>query len=289
MAAPVHNAVVVREFGATGEQCRGGVHPGRDYRAEHGTAVRATLAGVVVQVEGDRVVVESNGIWHLYSHLSEPAVRRGDTVETGDQLGLALGPHLHYEERVTPYRPADRRNPRFDVHVSRPAYGERVIATRFDTDRLALLPLSPEYAEPMARVLSAPELYSFIGGEPPSLEQLAERYQRQVAGSGRPGEHWLNWVLRLRPDDVLVGYVQATVTGDEAEIAWVVGADWQGRGIAREAATGLVGWLRGQGLERIVAHVHPEHAASAAVASAAGLSRTEQLDDGEQLWVLQLR
>lgn len=61
-------------------------------------------------------MVESNAIWHIYDHLAEPEVRQGDTVETGDRLGLATGPHLHYEERVTPYRAEDRRSPRFDLH-----------------------------------------------------------------------------------------------------------------------------------------------------------------------------
>lgn len=116
MAAPVHRATVIRDFGVAGDTSQDGLHPGRDYRADHGTTIRATLAGVVVRVEGDEVVVESNAIWHLYSHLSEVQVRRGDTVETGDCLGLALGPHLHYEERVKPYRPGDHRSPRFDLH-----------------------------------------------------------------------------------------------------------------------------------------------------------------------------
>jgi RimJ/RimL family protein N-acetyltransferase len=160
-----------------------------------------------------------------------------------------------------------------------------MIATSFTTERLELLPLKVEYAGEMARVLSARELYGFIGGEPPTVEQLTERYRRQIAGSGRPGEYWLNWVISL--DGVLVGYVQATVIGDEAEIAWVVGADWQGQGIAKEAATGLAEWLREQdSAVRIAAHVYPEHPASQAVARAAGLVATGQLDDdGEELWI----
>jgi len=161
-----------------------------------------------------------------------------------------------------------------------------MIATRFDTARLALLPLRVEYAEEMAKVLADPGLYTFIGGEPPSVEVLEKRYGRQVAGSGDPGESWLNWVISSLQDDELVGFVQATVTADEAEIAWVVGTAWQGRGYAKEAAVGLVAWLRAQGAGRIIAHVHPDHAASASVAAAAGLSRTDQLDDGELLWVL---
>jgi RimJ/RimL family protein N-acetyltransferase len=157
-----------------------------------------------------------------------------------------------------------------------------VIASTLHTARLAMLPLRVEYAGEMAKVLADPNLYTFIGGEPPTLEGLENRYRRQLAGPGRDDEHWLNWVLQY--DDQLIGYVQATVTGSTAEIAWVIGTGWQGRGYAKEAALGLVTWLDEQGVERIIAHVHPDHAASAAVTKAAGLSRTDQLDDGEYLW-----
>jgi RimJ/RimL family protein N-acetyltransferase len=163
-----------------------------------------------------------------------------------------------------------------------------VIATRFDTERLALLPLQVEYAEEMAGVLAASELYTFTGGEPPTAESLATQYERQIKGPDRPGEYWLNWVLRSLQDDALVGYVQATVTDDEAEIAWVVGTAWQGRRYAKEAAVGLVTWLETHGVRRIVAHVHPDHAASAAVTSAAGLNRTEVVQDGEYRWQREL-
>ena len=154
--------------------------------------------------------------------------------------------------------------------------------SRFDTARLTLLPLQVEYAGEMAQVLSDPALYKFTGGEPPTVEALEARYGRQVAGPGRPDEQWLNWVIQR--DGKLIGYVQATVTGSTAEIAWVIGSDWQGNGYAKESAQGLVTWLEAQGIRRIIAHVHPDHSASAAVTAAAGLTRTAQVDDGEYLW-----
>ncbi|WP_238155381.1 GNAT family N-acetyltransferase [Kribbella soli] len=150
------------------------------------------------------------------------------------------------------------------------------------TDRLALLPLEVEYAAPMAEVLSDPALYTFTGGEPPSVAALEARYRRQLAGPGRPDEQWLNWVIKY--EDTLIGYVQATVIDGTAEIAWVIGTAWQGRGFAKEAAQGLVTWLRAQRIGRIIAHVHPDHTASAAVAAAIGLARTDVLEDGEYLW-----
>jgi murein DD-endopeptidase MepM/ murein hydrolase activator NlpD len=117
MAAPVHHLDVTREFGVTGDD---GFHSGRDYRVAAGTPIRATMAGVVVRVSAEQVVVESNAIWHLYDHLAEPEVSQGDTVETGESLGVATGPHLHYEERVAPYGPGDHRSPRFDLHPHAP-------------------------------------------------------------------------------------------------------------------------------------------------------------------------
>ena len=145
-----------------------------------------------------------------------------------------------------------------------------------------MLPLQVEYAGEMTNVLSDPDLYTFTGGEPPSADTLEARYRRQLAGPDRTDEQWFNWVIRH--DDELVGYVQTTLTGSTAEIAWVIGTGWQGHGYAKEAARGLVTWLNARGIQRIVAHVHPDHAASAAVTAAAGLTRTEQLDDGEYLW-----
>ncbi|MGC4949109.1 GNAT family N-acetyltransferase [Streptomyces sp. DT224] len=154
----------------------------------------------------------------------------------------------------------------------------------FATPRLEALPLRVEYAEEMAAVLADPALHTFTGGAPETPEALRARYARQTAGSPDAGELWWNWVLRA--GDGLVGYVQATVRGDLAGIAWVVGVPWQGRGYAREAAGGLVAHLREAGVRTVIAHIHPEHAASAAVAAGAGLARTGEREDGEERWEL---
>ncbi|HUQ54127.1 GNAT family N-acetyltransferase [Lentzea sp.] len=152
------------------------------------------------------------------------------------------------------------------------------------TARLDLLPLRPEHAAEMAGVLADPALHAFIGGTPHTPEALRARYERLAAGSPDPAQRWLNWVIRLRDEDCLTGTVQATITGEVAEIAWVVGTPWQGRGIASEAARGLVGWLGTQAVRTVLAHVHPGHHASAAVATSAGLTATGELHDGEVRW-----
>ncbi|MBB1153772.1 MULTISPECIES: GNAT family N-acetyltransferase [Amycolatopsis] len=156
-------------------------------------------------------------------------------------------------------------------------------AQLIETTRLDLLPLSVSHAEEMASVLSDPALHTYIGGAPDSAAALRARYQRMTAGSPDPAVSWLNWVIRLR-DSGLVGTVQATVSRAVAEIAWVVGTPWQGRGIATEAARGLVAWLDQRPVDEIIAHIHPENRASAAVAAAIGLSATGEWQDGEIRW-----
>ena len=73
-----------------------------------------------------------------------------------------------------------------------------------------------------------------------------------------------------------------------AEVAWVVGKPWQGRGIGSEAAQALAGWLGRHYVRSIVAHIHPDNRASAAVASAVGLTPTGEWQDGEQRWRMTL-
>ncbi|PJN12170.1 GNAT family N-acetyltransferase [Streptomyces sp. CB01635] len=160
------------------------------------------------------------------------------------------------------------------------------------TGRIELLPLQAEFADEMAVVLGDPALHAFIGGAPLTSPELRERYGRLIAGSPDPAVSWCNWVVRVREEGSLAGTVQATVgpgdDGLEAEIAWVVGVPWQGRGLATEAARGLVDWLGQRPVRTVVAHIHPDHAASAAVAKACGLAPTDRMHDGEIRWQLTL-
>ena len=166
-------------------------------------------------------------------------------------------------------------------------------AEAISTRRLDLLPLHVEHAEEMAAVLSDPALHTFIGGTPDTPQALRSRYQRMTAGSPDPAVSWLNWVIRLRDESCLTGTVQATVSpsghGSLAEVAWVVGTPWQGRGIATEGARGLVEWLSRQPVHTVIAHIHPEHRASAAVATAAGLTPTDEWHEGERQWRRNIR
>ncbi|WP_299542100.1 GNAT family N-acetyltransferase [uncultured Streptomyces sp.] len=190
------------------------------------------------------------------------------------------------------------------------------------TARLDLMPLAVHHADEMRAVLADPALHAFIGGTPPTADELRARYARQSAGSPDPDVLWANWVIRLRTgredgergaghghghggDDYsdgdgsaagrgggagpLIGTVQSTVSpaeggASEAELAWVVGTPWQGRGFATEAARALAGWATSLPVSTLVAHIAPDHHASAAVAAACGLAPTGLVHDGEIRW-----
>ncbi|HEX5017133.1 MAG TPA: GNAT family N-acetyltransferase [Actinomycetes bacterium] len=156
---------------------------------------------------------------------------------------------------------------------------------------LVMEPLRVDHADEVASALDDPELHAYIGGEPATAEELRSRFAIQVVGQSPDGsEGWLNWVLRDAASQQVVGTVQATLTqrpeGMVAAFAWTVGTPWQGQGTAKEAAKALSAWLLAQGAVRQEAHVHPDHAASAAIARAVGMQPTADLVDGEVRWVL---
>jgi RimJ/RimL family protein N-acetyltransferase len=148
------------------------------------------------------------------------------------------------------------------------------------------VPLEPRHAAEMVEVLADPVLYAFTGGDPPDLADLEGRYRTWAEGSPRANESWLNWIVRLGAGGPAIGHLQATVVddGEAADIAWLIGTAWQGRGYASEAARALVGWLEGRGVGEITAHIHEDHAASGRVAAAAGLEPTAEIQGGEVVW-----
>lgn len=96
-------------------------------------------------------------------------------------------------------------------------------------------------------------------------------------------------MLRRRTDGRPVGTVQATLSrpagGEtEAELAWVIGTGHQGAGYGREGARAMTGWPGAHGVDRLVAHIHPGHEASAGIARALGLRPTDRITDGEVRW-----
>jgi RimJ/RimL family protein N-acetyltransferase/mannose-6-phosphate isomerase-like protein (cupin superfamily) len=163
-------------------------------------------------------------------------------------------------------------------------------AGTIETQRLTLEPLRIEHADEMVSVLDDAALHEFTGGHPKTLGALRKTYRRQAVGhSPGGGRGWLNWIVRLRVGGSAIGAVQATLRDDHgemtAELAWTIGSGHQGRGLAKEASSAMVGWLLERQVEIFSAHIRPGHAASIAVARHLGLRPTDELVDGEVTWV----
>ena len=113
---PLDNVYITQHFGNTSFAQSGAYsgqgHNGIDFRAAVGAPVRASLTGVVSEVNlgavqncqyGKWVLIKhNNGLATLYAHLSDVAVKKGTTVTTGQVIGYAgatgyaTGPHLHF-------------------------------------------------------------------------------------------------------------------------------------------------------------------------------------------------
>lgn len=165
----------------------------------------------------------------------------------------------------------------------------------------------------MVDLLADRRLYAFYDDESsPTVEELRRRYARQAAGLSPDGrEVWHSWIVRERTSGRAVGVVQATVGATagtstasvdtaatpydgaaSAELAWVIGVPWQGRGYATEAATAVLDAVRGPASATgddatlVHAHIAPGNAASEAVARRLGLAPTSVVHDGEIRWEL---
>ena len=135
-------------------------------------------------------------------------------------------------------------------------------------------------------MLSDPELYRFTGGQPPADVDAVLRWFSALETRKSPdgSEQWLTWIVRLADTKASIGYVQATIKEGQADIAWLIGTEWQRRGLAKEAVSLLRDLLTDLNIRRLEAHIHPEHVASQGVAQWAGLRLTETFVDGEQVW-----
>lgn len=116
--APVGKAPLSAPFAAGGARWAHG-HSGQDFAVSTGTSVKATHGGTVIKAGGNgggdgpaygnAIVIKHGGnTYSQYAHLSKINVQVGQTVRTGQAIGLSgntgnsSGPHLHFEIRTGP-------------------------------------------------------------------------------------------------------------------------------------------------------------------------------------------
>lgn len=135
-----------------------------------------------------------------------------------------------------------------------------------EANTLRLEPLVAAHAEEMFEPMSAPEIYEFIAGEPPtSLSSLRQRYRQLERGRSADGRQlWLNWVVRLASGQC-AGYVQATIYhGSTGDLAFVFAPRYWGRSVAFEACQAAIQYMaRELGVSALYATIDPLNSRSA--------------------------
>ena len=125
---------------------------------------------------------------------------------------------------------------------------------------------------------------SSAGTQPTSTSSRPVTPQWWAARSN-PAERWLNWVVRRRSDGGRSGRCRRRSQSPSTSVRrWLHGSSVShGRATGSRPRPPVHWWtrLRGQGVDEVVAHIHPGHDASAAVATRAGLHRTEDQVEGE--------
>ncbi|MEU2679271.1 Murein DD-endopeptidase MepM and murein hydrolase activator NlpD, contain LysM domain [Streptomyces sp. LamerLS-316] len=111
---PVAGSHVTTGYKSGGALWSSGSHSGVDFQAASGTSVVAVGAGTVVEAGwggayGNNIVLRmKDGTYTQYGHLSSIGVSVGQSVGSGERIGLSgstgnsTGPHLHFEARTTP-------------------------------------------------------------------------------------------------------------------------------------------------------------------------------------------
>lgn len=157
---------------------------------------------------------------------------------------------------------------------------------KLQTRRLTLEPLLAGHARSLFHDLRDPILYRYIPQDPPkTIRELAKTYR--IWALGAPSyrkETWLNWALRLRPDGVYIGTLQATVHLEtrSADIAYTLIRRFWKRGYAREACSRMIEHLSDSYRIRLIrATMDTRNGASARLARSLGMRKKWFLPDAD--------
>ncbi|WP_296871502.1 GNAT family N-acetyltransferase [Tibeticola sp.] len=106
--------------------------------------------------------------------------------------------------------------------------------------RLLIEQLRAEHLPELATQLRQPAVYEHIGGVP-TLEDFILDRGRAIRGPGEAAsnERWLNFLVRERTSSQMLGGLEATLHDSIAEVAFLFGPSFWGKGFASEA----LAWL----------------------------------------------
>ncbi|WP_114238382.1 GNAT family N-acetyltransferase [Dyella sp. C9] len=141
------------------------------------------------------------------------------------------------------------------------------------TERLLLDALTLEDAPALFGYRGDPDVWRYQNWRPESLAEVERFIRKQSALDAPVVGQWFQRAIRLRREGSLVGDLAFCLSEDgQAEFGITIAPPQQGRGLAREAATALLGALFGTfGMHRVRASVDPRNLSSMALMRSLGL------------------
>lgn len=155
------------------------------------------------------------------------------------------------------------------------------------TDRLVLRPATPEDADTLYAIRTAPGVSEWITTE------WADRHDFQT---GFVDTDRYAKIVVIEHEGIVIGELMVSIedawaqrevadqaAGRQAELGWVLSPDWGGRGLATEAVVAAIDLcFRQLGLRRVVAHCFADNVASWRLMERIGMRR-ETASVGESL------
>jgi RimJ/RimL family protein N-acetyltransferase len=154
------------------------------------------------------------------------------------------------------------------------------------TPRLALRSWGPSGLDAFLDLYGRWEVMRWLGAQPRAAlrdrDEARERlagWQQQQEGLAAPLGLWA--MVPRSPDGavpigtvLLLPLADAAGPTDEVEVGWHLHPEWQGQGLATEAAGALLGAAVSAGIDRVLAVTDPDNVASQAVAGRLGMVDT---------------
>lgn len=165
-----------------------------------------------------------------------------------------------------------------------------------DSAQVRLEELNESHADALFAALDHESVYRFIGGpDATTPDEMRARISRVRSGPApERDETWLNFAVLV--DDLVAGRVEATLHDGIAEIAYLMGPRFWGRGHATTATAQLIAILPQRHVASVWACVHPGNVPSTRVLSRLGFreqlastgARLLSFDPGDLVFSLRL-
>ncbi|WP_349956969.1 GNAT family N-acetyltransferase [Rhizobium sp. ZPR3] len=154
------------------------------------------------------------------------------------------------------------------------------------TDRLILRRFVPEDFEAYRAYRSLPEIYRYLYSDPPSEEEMRERFDASFNTRLSDDGDILRCAVVRREDDALVGQVSLKIANKaalQAEVGYMFNPAFAGKGYATEAAAAIItlGFEK-FGFHRIFARLDAKNAGSVGVVERLGLRREAHLIENDR-------